>query len=159
MVKKHVAIVAMVDGAALTIASGVVVAMVLYKDDVALSVDGETHSVSVRGDTAKRVLEKDGTTVGEHDVVAPLLDIKITSDMEISILYGRQPQLIVDGEAHTVWTTSRTVDDALIQLNLNDPDFKLPIFRPIVIGCKGLFLSISTLENATADVAGTLVEL
>ena len=70
---------------------------------------------TVREDTVQQVLEKDGITVGEHDVVAPSLDTKITNGMEISVLYGRQLQLTIDGEARTVWTTSRTVDDALTQ--------------------------------------------
>ena len=125
MAKKHVVIAAVAGGVALTIAGGVAVAMALHKNDVVLSVDGETHNVSVREDTVKQVLEKDGITVGEHDVVAPSLDTKITNGMEISVLYGRQLQLTVDGEARTVWTTARTVEDALTQLDLNDPDSKL----------------------------------
>ena len=71
MAKKHVVIAAVAGGVALTIAGGVAVAVALYKNDVVLSVDGETHSVSVREDTVKQVLEKDGITISEHDVVAP----------------------------------------------------------------------------------------
>jgi len=137
MAKKHVVIAAVAGGVALTIAGGVAVAVALHKNDVVLSVDGETHSVSVREDTVKQVLEKDGITVGEHDVVAPSLDTKITNGMEISVLYGRQLQLTIDGEARTVWTTSRTVDDALTQLNLNDPDSKLSTSRSAAIGRAG----------------------
>ena len=159
MAKKHVVIAAVAGGVALTIAGGVAVAMALHKNDVVLSVDGETHSVSVREDTVGQVLEKDGITVGEHDVVAPSLDTKITNGMEISVLYGRQLQLTSDGEARTVWTTSRTVDDALTQLNLNDPDSKLSTSRSAAIGREGLSFNISTPKNVTVDAAGTPVEL
>lgn len=159
MAKKHVVIAAVAGGVALTIAGGVAVAMALHKNDVVLSVDGETHSVSVREDTVKQVLEKDGITVGEHDVVAPSLDTKVTNGMEISVLYGRQLQLTIDGEARTVWTTSRTVDDALTQLNLNDPDSKLSTSRSAAIGREGLSFNISTPKNVTVDAAGTPVEL
>ena len=159
MAKKHVVIAAVAGGVALTIAGGVAVAVALHKNDVVLSVDGETHSVSVREDTVKQVLEKDGITVGEHDVVAPSLDTKITNGMEISVLYGRQLQLTIDGEARTVWTTSRTVDDALTQLNLNDPDSKLSTSRSAAIGREGLSFNISTPKNVTIDAAGTPVEL
>lgn len=159
MAKKHVVIAAVAGGVALTIAGGVAVAVALHKNDVVLSVDGETHSVSVREDTVKQVLEKDGITVGEHDVVAPSLDTKITNGMEISVLYGRQLQLTIDGEARTVWTTSRTVDDALTQLNLNDPDSKLSTSRSAAIGREGLSFNISTPKNVTVDAAGTPVEL
>ena len=48
MAKKHVVIAAVAGGVALTIAGGVAVAVALHKNDVVLSVDGETHSVSVR---------------------------------------------------------------------------------------------------------------
>ena len=159
MAKKHVVIAAVAGGVALTIAGGVAVAMALHKNDVILSVDGETHNVSVREDTVQQVLEKDGITVGEHDVVAPSLDTKITNGMEISVLYGRQLQLTVDGEARTVWTTARTVDDALTQLNLNDPDSKLSASRAAAIGREGLSFNISTPKNVTVDAAGTPVEL
>ena len=159
MAKKHVVIAAVAGGVALTIAGGVAVAVALHKNDVVLSVDGETHSVSVREDTVKQVLEKDGITVGEHDVVAPSLDTKITNGMEISVLYGRQLQLTVDGEARTVWTTARTVEDALTQLDLNDPDSKLSASRSAAIGREGLSFDISTPKNVTIDAAGTPVEL
>lgn len=159
MAKKHVVIAAVAGGVALTIAGGVAVAMALHKNDVVLSVDGETHSVSVREDTVKQVLESDGITVGEHDVVAPSLDTKVTNGMEISVLYGRQLHLTVDGETRAVWTTARTVEDALTQLNLNDPDSKLSASRSAAIGREGLSFNISTPKNVTIDAAGTPVEL
>ncbi len=159
MAKKHVVIAAVAGGVALTIAGGVAVAMALHKNDVILSVDGETHNVSVREDTVQQVLEKDGITVGEHDVVAPSLDTKITNGMEITVLYGRQLQLTIDGEARTAWTTARTVEDALTQLNLNDPDSKLSASRSAAIGREGLSFNISTPKNVTIDAAGTPVEL
>ena len=159
MAKKHVVIAAVAGGVALTIAGGVAVAMALHKNDVVLSVDGETHSVSVREDTVKQVLESDGITVGEHDVVAPSLDTKVTNGMEISVLYGRQLHLTVDGETRAVWTTARTVEDALTQLNLNDPDSKLSASRSTAIGREGLSFNISTPKNVTIDAAGTPVEL
>ena len=159
MAKKHVVIAAVAGGVALTIAGGVAVAMALHKNDVILSVDGETHNVSVREDTVQQVLEKDGITVGEHDVVAPSLDTKITNGMEITVLYGRQLQLNIDGEARTAWTTARTVEDALTQLNLNDPDSKLSASRSAAIGREGLSFNISTPKNVTIDAAGTPVEL
>lgn len=159
MAKKHVVIAAVAGGVALTIAGGVAVAMALHKNDVTLSVDGESHNLSVREDTVQQVLEKDGITVGEHDVVAPSLETKVTNGMEISVLYGRQLQLTVDGEARTVWTTARTVDDALTQLDLNDPDSKLSASRSAAIGREGLSFNISTPKNVTIDAAGTPVEL
>lgn len=159
MAKKHVVIAAVAGGVALTIAGGVAVAMALHKNDVTLSVDGESHNLSVREDTVQQVLEKDGITVGEHDVVAPSLETKVTNGMEISVLYGRQLQLTVDGEARTVWTTARTVDDALTQLDLNDPDSKLSASRSAAIGREGLSFNISTPKDVTIDAAGTPVEL
>ena len=159
MAKKHVVIAAVAGGVALTIAGGVAVAMALHKNDVVLSVDGETHSVSVREDTVKQVLEKDGITVGEHDVVAPSLDTKITNGMEISVLYGRKLDLTVDGEARTVWTTALTVEEALNFLGLNDPDAKLSAARTTPIGREGLALTVLVPRNVTIDVAGTPVEL
>jgi rare lipoprotein A len=159
MAKKHVVIAAVAGGVALTIAGGVAVAVALHKNDVVLSVDGETHNLSIREDTVKQVLEKDGITVGEHDVVAPSLDTKITNGMEISVLYGRQLQLTVDGESRNAWTTSRTVDAALAELNLNDPASKLSVSRTEAITRDGLTFTINTPKNVTVDAAGTPKEL
>lgn len=159
MAKKHVVIAAVAGGVALAITGGVAVAVALHKNDVVLSVDGETHSVSVREDTVKQVLEKDGIAVGEHNVVAPSLDTKITNGMGINVLYGRQLQLTIDGEARTVWTTSRAVDDTLTQLNLNGPGSKLSTSRSTAIGHERLSFNISTPKNVTVNAAGTPVEL
>lgn len=159
MAKKHVVIAAVAGGVALTIAGGVAVAVAMHKNEVTLSVDGVPHTVSVREDTVGKVLEVDGITIGEHDVVSPAVDTKVTNGMEVSVLYGRQLQLTVDGEASSPWTTARTVEDALTQLNLNDPASKLSTDRSTAIGRDGLTFSIDTPKTVTVDVAGTPTEL
>ena len=74
MAKKHVVIAAVAGGVALTIAGGVAVAMALHKNDVTLSVDGESHNLSVREDTVQQVLEKDLEAVGQPVVSRNRID-------------------------------------------------------------------------------------
>ena len=149
MAKKHVVIAAVAGGVALTIAGGVAVAMALHKNDVTLSVDGESHNLSVREDTVQQVLEKDGITVGEHDVVAPSLETKITNGMEISVLYGRQLQLTVDGEARTVWTTARTVDDD-VQGTLVDDTGAVAVVHNLLVAVVGNTGAVTAKDGVSA---------
>ena len=159
MAKKHLWIPAVAGGVALTLIGGVAVATAMHKNDVVISVDGVSQTIAVREDTVQEVLDLDGITVGEHDVVLPSPETKITDGMEISVLYGRKLDLTVDGEARTVWTTALTVEEALNFLGLNDPDAKLSAARTTPIGREGLALTVLVPRNVTIDVAGTPVEV
>ncbi|WP_304650912.1 resuscitation-promoting factor [Tessaracoccus sp. OS52] len=140
--------------AALSLVGTAGVATALHKNDVVLVVDGVASSLSVREDTVAEVLELEGLTVGEHDVVLPNPETEVTQDMEITVSYGRPLEVTVDGETREVWTTAQTVDEALGYLNLDAEDSKYSTSRSAAIGREGLSLEIATAKDVTLTVAG-----
>ena len=145
---------AIAGGAALALVAGVSAATVLHRNDVELSVDGDSQSLQVRERTVGEVLDAQGIAVGAHDVVLPAADTAVTDGMEIAVSYGRELELTVDGETRTVWTTARTVGEALEQLRIDEPDAKLSATRGLSIGREGLDLGVETAKDVTLTVAG-----
>lgn len=142
-------------GAALALVATTGVATALHKNDVELVVDGVSTSHALREDTVQDVMELQGITVGDHDVLLPAADTRVTDGMEITVAYGRQLTVTVDGEEREVWTTAQNVGDALAFLNLDKADSKLSTSRSTGIGRTGLSLEVATAQNVTITAAGT----
>ncbi|MDO5735866.1 MAG: ubiquitin-like domain-containing protein, partial [Propionibacteriaceae bacterium] len=130
------------------------VATVLHKNDVELVVDNASTSIAVRENTVAQVLDLEGISLGEHDIVLPSPETRITDGLEITVAYGRQLELSVDGESRTVWTTASDVGEALAFLNLDAADSKLSTSRSTEISRQGLAIDIATAKDVTLTVAG-----
>lgn len=159
---------AVAGGTALVLVGSVALATALQKNDVELTVDGATESISVRERTVGEVLELQGIELGDHDVVLPAADTRVTDGLAISVAYGRPLDLTVDGESRTVWTTARTVGEALQQLQIDEADAKLSATRSSGIAREGLDLVLTTAKEVTlvkkgddaeVRVAGTVADL
>lgn len=146
---------AIAGGAALALVGAAAVSIALQKNDVILTVDGASTSIAVREATVGDVLSLEGIELGTHDVVLPAADSRITDGLEISVSYGRQLDLTVDGEQRSVWTTAQTVGQALTQLQLDDADSKLSATRSSGIGRQGLDLEVSTAKKVTLKADGS----
>jgi len=142
-------------GCALALVSAAGIATALHKNDVTLVVDGVSKTIAVREDTVAEVLELENLELGQHDVVLPGPDTEVSDDMEISVAYGRPLEVTVDGERRVVWTTARTVGQALQMLDLGATDSKLSTSRSTGITREGLTMEIATAKDVTITVAGT----
>jgi uncharacterized protein YabE (DUF348 family) len=125
------------------------------KKSVTLSVDGKATEVSTMGGTVRDVLESEGITVGEHDVVAPSLDSTVNDGTRIAVRYGRPLEISVDGEDQTYWVTATDVDTALDQLGLRFAGAELSTSRGASISREGLDLEIVTPKKVTLKVGDT----
>ncbi|GAB2657299.1 transglycosylase family protein [Prescottella soli] len=85
---------------------------------ITVDVDGEAVSLSTLRSDVGSILDSAGYPIGEHDVVAPSADAKLSNGDTVVLRRGREIVLTVDGERRTVWTTALTVDDAMRQLSL-----------------------------------------
>lgn len=141
-------------GVALAAVGGVAVATALHKNDVTITVDGQSSGIAVREQTVQEVLDLQGISLGDHDVVLPSTDTRITDGMAISVSYARPLTLTVDGQERTVWTTARNVGEALEQLRLDETDSKLSATRSAGIGREGLDLEIVTAKDVSVTAAG-----
>ncbi|MDO4785014.1 MAG: septal ring lytic transglycosylase RlpA family protein [Propionibacteriaceae bacterium] len=127
---------------------------------VTLSVDGVSAEKSVRASTVGEVLNEEGITLSEHDVVQPAADTKISDGLAISVLFARPLEVTLDGVKKTYWTTATNVADALAQLKLSTSEAdKISASRSASIGREGLAFSILTAKNVTVTAAGTPTQL
>ncbi len=152
--RKKLWIPAAASGAAIALITGTGIATALHKNDIELSVDGVAIPIAVRENTVGEVLELEGISLDQHDVVLPAADTRITQDMEITVAYGRPLTITVDGQQRKVWTTAQSVGQALAFLNLNEADSKLSASRSTAIGRKGLSMEVATAKDVTLTVAG-----
>ncbi len=147
--QKKIWIPAVAAGCALALVGGVAVAGALATKDITLSVDGMSQELTVNEQTVGDVLAEEGIQVGDHDVVLPSPETEIVDDLEITVSHARLLELQVDGETRSVWTTARTVDEALTQLELNEDAAIISVSRSTPIGREGLEFSVETPKDIT----------
>ncbi|KQZ67040.1 resuscitation-promoting factor [Nocardioides sp. Root151] len=120
--------------------------------EVTLSLDGETKTVHSTGDTVADVLEDEDIKIGEHDIVLPGPDEKVNEGTRISVRFGRQLELTVDGKPATYWVNSDSVDEALDELGMRFGGADLSTSRNADISRGGLRLEIVTPKKLTIKV-------
>jgi uncharacterized protein YabE (DUF348 family) len=140
-------------GTALACVVGGTVAFTAFDKDVTLDADGQRSEVSTFAGTVGDVLDAQGITIGEHDIVAPAANAKLDDGSTIVVRYGRELTLTVDGETKTYWTTAQTVDAALSDLDVRADGAKLSASRSEPLGRAGLALDVVT-PKAVSVVAG-----
>ena len=152
--RKRIAII----GTTLTLLLAVLVggaAYVALGKTITLLVDGQARTVQTFAGEVGDVLESEGVDVGEHDVVAPAVNAEISDGSEISVRYGRELTVSMDGVERTYWTTATNVEDALRQLGLRVVDSaELSASRSAPIGREGLELVVTTPKQVTLVVGG-----
>ncbi|MGE9808161.1 MULTISPECIES: transglycosylase family protein [unclassified Janibacter] len=121
---------------------------------VAVAVDGKTTTVHAFGGTVGDVLEKQGISVGQHDVVVPGVGEEVEDGDKIVVRYGRKLVVTVDGQKKTYWTTATTVGQALRDLGLRAQDAELSASRSASLGRSGLSLTMSTPKKVTIFAGG-----
>ena len=123
---------------------------------VTLDVDGSTSTVSAFGRTVADVLEAQGVTFSERDLVVPAASELIANEGEIVVRHGREVTVEIDGERREVWTTALTVGDVVAELGLRD-GVRASASRSASVGRETL--RFSTLKTVNVAVDGTTQEV
>ncbi|WP_411285229.1 ubiquitin-like domain-containing protein [Lapillicoccus sp.] len=126
-----------------------------YDKAVTLSVDGQTTSVHVLGNTVGDLLAKQGVTVGAHDLVVPATDQPLDDGETVVVRYRRQLSVTTDGRTSDYSTTAGTVGSALAELGLRADAAKLSVSRSEPLGRAGLAMTMTNPRNVTVTVDGT----
>jgi uncharacterized protein YabE (DUF348 family) len=121
---------------------------------ITLVVDGHTQSLRTFDDTVGGVLKSQGITVGAHDAVVPSLNSQVVSGGEISVAYGRELTINLNGRTAKYWTTSHNVATALDALGINIDGAELSASRSASIDRQGMALQIATRRAFHVVVAG-----
>jgi len=119
-----------------------------------VTVDGEARSVTTLASSVAGALDAAGVSVGEHDTLAPAADTAVSDGGTIVVNRGRLLTLTVDGQAVQVWTTARTVEDALAGLGRDAGDYALSADRSRAIPLDGFEIEALTRHTVTV-VNGT----
>ena len=145
---------AVIAGAAALAVAGGAFGYAAVDKDVTVAVDGQETKVSTFSGNVAEVLRQQGITVGEHDLVAPAADASVADGQLISVQYGRQVTVDVDGATKTFWTTARDVNSALAAVGLQTDGAKLSTSRSAPIGRQGLAIDVDTLKTVTVKAGG-----
>jgi uncharacterized protein YabE (DUF348 family) len=120
---------------------------------VTLSLDGKTREVKTFSGNVGEVLEDQGISLSDHDVVAPSVTSSISDGSTIAVRYGRPLDVQVDGRSNRYWVTATNVATALEQLGLRFAGADLSASRGTTISRSGLDLSVVTPKRLTVKLA------
>jgi len=148
MARSKVVLASLAGVAALAVV-GTTAAYATRGETVTLSLDGEEQQVTTTADTVGQVLDAEGVELGEHDLVAPDVDEPVEEGSAISVRYGRQVELTVDGETETHWVNATTVGEALAQIGPTYDAARLSANRSLPIDRGGLDLEVVTPKRLT----------
>jgi len=85
---------------------------------VTLVVNGQEKKVHTRQWVMERFLEEQGIAIGARERLSASLDSKLTNGARVTIEHTLPVLLTVDGETKTMYTTGKTVERALQDLNV-----------------------------------------
>lgn len=135
----------------LTVGGGTAAAM---QKDVSIVVDGQVREISTTSDTVAGALAAAGLEPSSHDVVAPGITEPVSDGTKIVLDRGRLLTLTIDGHQRQLWTTARTVDQALTQLGPAAAKLSISANRSRPIPVDGLTVHTATLHTVAVSVAG-----
>ncbi len=134
-------------------------AFVALDKAIVLSIDGREHRVTSYARTVGDVLGAEGIRVDQHDLVSPMPDQEIKDGDTIVVRFGRPLLLTVDGATRSVWTTARTVDEALLALGVREPGTYVSASRSRRIRRSGMELDVRLPHQLTFLVDGRRREI
>ncbi|MGH3308985.1 MAG: ubiquitin-like domain-containing protein, partial [Streptomyces sp.] len=127
-------------------------AFVAHDKAVELTVDGTPRTLHTFADDVGELLDEEGLETGAHDVISPSPRQALANGDDVSVRHGRPLALTLDGERRRVWTTARTVDQALKQLGVRAAGAYISTPRSTYIGRGGMELDVRT-ERAVTFLA------
>ena len=142
-------IVRLLQAVVVTALVGGTTAFVAFDKTVTLSVDGEVSEVRSFGRTVGDVLGHQDIEVGPRDLVVPAPDERLDDGERITVRFARPVELTVDGESRRVWTTARSVDEALMMFGVRAEGAAVSASRSARIDRRGIDLEVRLPHDLT----------
>lgn len=140
------------------VAAGLLVTRSRGPEPLVLSLDGTTRLVSSSATTVGDLLQAQGVTLTAHDVVTPAPDTDLSGVHEVTVAYGRQVAVTVDGHTQALWTTSEDVAGLLGELKVSGSAYvsQSPL-APLPLS--GATLTIRSAKTVTLVADGSAQQL
>ncbi|MEO6822459.1 MAG: ubiquitin-like domain-containing protein, partial [Candidatus Nanopelagicales bacterium] len=140
------------------LAAGILVTRSRGPEPLVLSLDGTTSLVSSSAATVGGLLHAEGVTITAHDVVTPAPGTDLSGVHEVTVAYGRQVVVTVDGASRTMWTTSEDVAGLLGELDVSGSAYvsQSPL-SPLPL--TGATLTVRTAKTVTLVADGSSTPL
>ena len=122
--------------------------------NVTLIVDGQPSVVRTTAPSVYSLLESRHIAASIDDSVTPPPATPITDGMTVTVDYGRQVDVTIDGAPLSLITTALTVDGTLASLNLTDPTYQVTPDRSTRITDEGLAITVATSKVVSLTVDG-----
>lgn len=122
---------------------------------ITLSVDGEQQQVHVWGSTVQDALDAHKIQLGERDVVSPSTSAQIDDGSTVEVKLSRPVTVTMDGKTSTIWTTATTLEAALAEIGLHDPQARLSVDRSTPLGRTGLTFTAVTPKDVQIKLGDT----
>lgn len=155
----HPLIVRLLQAVVVTALVGGTTAFVAFDKTVTLSVDGKAGEVRSFGRTVGDVLDSEEIRLGRHDLVVPSRDHRLENGDRITVRYARPVQLTIDGESRRVWTTARSVNEALMMFGIRADGAAVSASRSARISRSGIDLDVRMPHDLTFLADGKRSEL
>ena len=143
-----------VQGLVLAALVGGVTAYVTLEKTVNISVDGSVRQVHSFASTVSAALASDDVSTGGHDLVSPSPSAALVDNSTITVRYGRQVNVTVNGAAQHVWVHAGTVSGALQEMGVRVQGARLSVPANDAIGRAGMSFSVFTMRHVTFLVDG-----
>lgn len=88
------------------------------KATVTVMIDGEETVIETHAATVEELMLEQEWQVKEHDLVEPSLDTEVTGEMDVTWTQAKQVVATIDGEEESIWTTVKTVEELINQLDI-----------------------------------------
>jgi uncharacterized protein YabE (DUF348 family) len=125
-------------------------AFVARDKNVTISVDGRSRTVQTFAGTVGDLLESQDLRVDlAHDLVSPGPSQRLRDGESVVVRFGRPVLLTVDGETRTVWTTARSVSEALLMLGVRADGAYVSASRSRRISRGGMSLDVRLPHHMT----------
>ncbi|HEX5568732.1 MAG TPA: ubiquitin-like domain-containing protein [Streptomyces sp.] len=117
---------------------------------VRLTVEGRgTRTLHTFADDVAELLADEGVRVGAHDAVSPAPDRALSHGDRVFVRFGRPLALTLDGRSRRVWTTARTVEEALRRIGVRPEGAYVSVPRDRRLDRGGLTLTVRTERSVT----------
>jgi uncharacterized protein YabE (DUF348 family) len=136
-------------GVVLALVAGTTAFVALDKT-VTVSVDGRERQVRSFAGTVDYLLDSEGIRYDvAHDLVTPAPTADLKDGETVQVRFGRPVLLTLDGQTRTVWTTGRTVSEALMMLGVRADGAYVSASRSRRINRGGITLDIRSPHHLT----------